>query len=76
MLCCAVLRHAVLCCAVLRHVAFRAGPGGQPARIMFMGADVSHPTNLPGQGKTNEGEEKKKKPDMPSVAAIVGSTNP
>ncbi|KAL6749939.1 Piwi domain-containing protein [Haematococcus lacustris] len=53
-----------------------SAPGVVP-KVMLLGADVSHPTNLPGQGKTETTEkEPSKQPDMPSVAAIVGSINP
>ncbi|KAL6762861.1 Piwi domain-containing protein [Haematococcus lacustris] len=52
------------------------GETGVP-RVMLLGADVSHPTNLPGQGKTELTERAPdKSPDMPSVAAVVASMNP
>jgi hypothetical protein len=47
---------------------------------MFLGADVTHAAALPGQRKVDDTEktaeqieEKKKKPDMPSIAAVVAS---
>jgi hypothetical protein len=54
----------------------RMGAGGGPARVMILGADVTHPTGLSkGSNGQVSAEEQSKRPDKPSIAAVVGSTN-
>lgn len=57
----------------------------QGKKVMFLGADVSHPTNMPDPARTDKrggaaassasGRTQASGPTMPSVAAVVGSTN-
>lgn len=45
-------------------------------RVMLLGADVSHPTNLPEQaGNSQAVDPNRPAPDMNSIAAVVGSIN-
>jgi eukaryotic translation initiation factor 2C len=48
-----------------------------PPRVMLLGADVTHPTNVAGGGKADARDpaEAARKPNQPSIASIVGSVN-
>lgn len=52
-------------------------PGAPPPRIMLVGADVSHPTNLPPEGVADAvAAAAASQPHMmPSVGAVVASVN-
>ncbi len=57
-------------CAILR--TRRAGPDGGPASLMLLGLDVTHPTGAVRQTDENE---RRKRPEAPSVSSVVASIN-
>ncbi|GAX84399.1 hypothetical protein CEUSTIGMA_g11821.t1 [Chlamydomonas eustigma] len=66
--------HPGIWCPVLGR---KPSPGSTVAgipKVMMLGADVTHPTNLPEQtSNSSEVNPDKPRPDMNSIAAVVGS---